>query len=59
MFESIIYKIDLVGISPQLLIFKNQKYKSILSLLISIVLIMTTIIYTILTLCMIMVLMNI
>ena len=41
MFESIIYKIDLVGISPQLLIFKNQKYKSILSLLISIVLIMT------------------
>jgi len=50
MFESIIYKIDLVGISPQLLIFKNQKYKSILSLLISIVLIMTTIIYTILTL---------
>ena len=50
MFESIIYKIDLVGISPQLLIFKSQKYKSILSLLISIMLIMTTIIYTILTL---------
>ena len=50
MFESIIYKIDFVGISPQLLIFKNQRYKSILSLLISIILIMTTIIYTILTL---------
>ena len=33
-----------------MLIFKSQKYKSILSLLISIVLIMTTIIYTILTL---------
>ena len=50
MFESIIYKIDLVGISPQLLIFKNQRYKSILSLLISILIIVTTIIYTILTL---------
>ena len=50
MFESIIYKIDLVGITPQLLIFKNQRYKSILSLLISIVIIITSIIFTILTL---------
>ena len=50
MFESMIYKIDIVGTSPQLLIFKNQRYKSILSLLISIILIITTIVYTILTL---------
>ena len=50
MFESIIYKIDLFGINPQLLIFKNQRYKSILSLLISIVIIITSIIFTILTL---------
>ena len=50
MLESMIYKIDLVGASPQLLIFKNQRYKSILSLLISIVIIITSIIFTALTL---------
>ena len=50
MFESILFKIDLVGASPQLLIFKDQRYKSILSLIISIVIIITSIIFTILTL---------
>ena len=50
MFDSMLYKIDLVGASPQLLIFKNQRYKSILSLVISILIIITSIIFTILTL---------
>ena len=50
MFELMLYKIDLVGASPQLLIFKNQRYKSILSLVISIVIIITSIIFTTLTL---------
>ena len=48
--ESILFKIDLVGASPQLLIFKDQRYKSLLSLIISIVIIITSIIFTILTL---------
>ena len=50
MFESILYKLDFVGISPQLLIFKNERYKSILSLFISIVIIFTSIIFAILSL---------
>jgi len=50
MLESILFKIDLVGASPQLLIFKDQRYKSILSLIISIIIILTSIIFTILTL---------
>ena len=50
MFDSLLYKIDWVGASPQLLIFKNQRYKSIFSLVISILIIITSIIFTILTL---------
>jgi len=50
MCESILYKIDLVGASPKLLIFKNQRYKSLLSLLISLLIIIASIIFTIYTL---------
>ena len=50
MLESMLFKIDLVGTSPQLLIFKNQRYKSILSSLISLLIIIISIIFTIYTL---------
>ena len=50
MLESMIYKIDFVGISPQLFIFKSQRYKSILSLIISFGIIFTSVIFTILSL---------
>ena len=50
MIESMLYKIDLVGVTPQLLIFKNKKYKSILSLAMSIAIIIVSIIFTTLTL---------
>jgi len=50
MLDSFLYKINLVGASPQLLIFKNQRYKSIISSLFSIIIILTTIIFSILTL---------
>jgi len=49
MLESL-YKIDFVGISPHLHIFKNEKYKSILSLIISIVIIFNSMIFTIFSL---------
>ena len=50
MCESILYKVDFVGASPKLLIFKSQRYKSILSSLISILIIIISIIFTINTL---------
>ena len=50
MLESILFKIDLVGTSPQLLIFKSQRYKSFISLIISMVIIITSIIFIILAL---------
>ena len=50
MCESILYKVDLVGASPKLLIFKNQRYKSILSSLISLLIIIISIIFIIYTL---------
>ena len=50
MLESLLYKLDFVGINPQLLIFKNERYKSILSLFISIIIIITSIIFIILSL---------
>ena len=50
MCESILYKVDFVGASPKLLIFKSQRYNSILSSLISILIIIISIIFTINTL---------
>jgi len=45
--KSLLYKLDLIGASPQLLIFKNKRYKSILSSLISILIIILSLIFAI------------
>ena len=45
--KSLLYKLDLIGASPQLLIFKNKRYKSILSSLISILIIILSLIFII------------
>ena len=48
--KSFIYKFDLIGETPQLLIFGNNRYKSSISSLISIILILFSIIYIIFSL---------
>ena len=45
--KSFLYKLDLIGASPQLLIFKNKRYKSVLSLSSSILIIILSLIFTI------------
>ena len=48
--KSILYTFDLIGATPQLLIFNNSRYKSILSSLISIFIILLSISYCIISL---------
>ena len=45
--KSFLYKFDLIGANPQLLIFKNKRYKSILSSSISILIIILSLIFAI------------
>ena len=45
--KSFLYKFDLIGASPQLLIFKNKRYKSVLSLSSSFLIIILSLIFSI------------
>ena len=48
--QSFLYKFDLIGANPQLLIFKQKRYKSILSTFISIAIILFAIVFSIFSL---------
>ena len=48
--ESLLYEFDLIGITPQLLIFKNKRYKTFFSSILSILIIFISIIFTIVSL---------
>ena len=47
--QSFLYRFDLIGINPQLLIFNNSRYKTIFSSIISIIIIIVSIIFGILS----------
>jgi hypothetical protein len=48
--ESLLYEFDLIGITPQLLIFKNKRYKTFFSSILSILIIFISIIFAIFSL---------
>ena len=47
-YKYFIYMFDLIGVSPQLHIFKNKRYKSIFSSIFSLIILLISIIYAIL-----------
>ena len=49
-FKNIIYTLDLIGPTPQLLIFNNKRYQSIVSFFISIIIIIISLMFTIVSL---------
>ena len=44
-YKSFLYTLDLIGPSPQILIFNEKRYKSILSSLVSILIILLSILF--------------
>ena len=48
--SNILYKFDLIGPSPQLYIFNNNRYKTVLSFIISIIIILFSVVFTIFSL---------
>ena len=49
-FNNILYSFDLIGPSPQLFIFNNNRYKTFFSFIISLIIIIFSVIYTIFSL---------